>query len=102
MKKLIGAILLLLLNNACFAQHFTFNQGGPETKNYYVELPYETMNGKMFVVVEIAGKKHKFLFDTGAPVAIKPQLADSLNMPVIFKENVKDVTGKHDSTSTVK
>jgi len=51
--------------------------------------------------VEIAGKKHKFLFDTGAPVAISKELAAELNAGVIHRDKVVDATGARDSVSVV-
>lgn len=99
MKILIA--LMLLLPALCPAQSFTFNQGGPATKNYYVELPYETINGKIFVDGIIAGKKHRFLFDTGAPVAISKELAAELNAKKIYQAVVADAFVHTDSVNIV-
>ncbi|TSJ43174.1 hypothetical protein FO440_03000 [Mucilaginibacter corticis] len=93
--------LLLLASPVCFAQVFTFNQGGTSSKNYYEEIPYEYINGKIFLEGEIAGKKHRFLFDTGAPVAISKELALQLNAKVLHKDIIDDTFLHTDSVTTV-
>ena len=93
--------LFLLLAPCCIAQTFTFNQGGPASSAYYEEIPYENINGKLFVEGEIAGKKHRFLFDTGAPVAISKELAAELNARVLKKILMADAFSHTDSTTIV-
>jgi hypothetical protein len=94
-------ILLLLLSNVCFAQTFTFNQGGPASKNYYEEIPYENINGKIIIEGEIAGKKHRFLFDTGAPVALSKELAAELEGKILHKMVIGDAYLHSDSVMVV-
>lgn len=99
MKILTG--LFLLLSTGCLAQAFTFNQGGTASKGYYQEIPYQYVNGKIFIEGEIAGKKHLFLFDTGAPVSISKQLAAELNAKVLKKILIDDAFLHTDSTTIV-
>ncbi|MFA6247953.1 MAG: retropepsin-like aspartic protease [Mucilaginibacter sp.] len=98
------AILCCLLSACTFthSQPISLNQGGPSTSKYYTELPYEMVNGKMFVQVSIKGKQHKFLFDTGAPVAVSPKLLAELQLTEIHKGDFTDVTGATTSGSAVK
>jgi hypothetical protein len=93
--------LFLSLSSMCFAQQFTYNQGGTEAKNYYEEIPYDNLNGKLILEGEIAGKKHRFLFDTGAPCAISKELAAELNAKVIHKDIVTDAYLHSDSATIV-
>src|SRR5476649_1436951 len=93
--------LFLLLAPCCIAQTFTFNQGGPASSAYYEEIPYENINGKLFVEGEIAGKKHRFLFDTGAPVAISKELAAELNAKILHKDLIPDANMNTDSATAV-
>lgn len=81
---------------------FTFNQGGTSAKNYYEELPYESVNGKLFVHAGLGGKEYKFLFDTGAPMAISKELAATLNAAVVQRNLIKDVNGATDSASVIR
>lgn len=92
---------LLLISQVGLAQTFTFNQGGPTSKNYYAEIPYESINGKIFINAEIAGKKHRFLFDTGAPVSISKELAIELNARVLHKDLMADANLNRDSVTAV-
>lgn len=98
--KLI-TFLLFLSPLAAFSQAFTYNQGGPVEKNYYSEIPFENIKGKLFVNVEFSGKKHRFLFDTGAPVTITKELAAELNAKTINKTVVRDAYLHTDSTTIV-
>ncbi|MEO3407032.1 aspartyl protease family protein [Mucilaginibacter sp. CAU 1740] len=101
MKSILTSTLFLLISAFAFAQPFTFNQGGTSAKNYYEEIPYEKLSGKMFITVEIAGKQHRFLFDTGAPVQITPALAAELKSPSINRMSISDATGLKDSLNVV-
>jgi predicted aspartyl protease len=98
--KLI-TFLLFLLPVAGFSQGFTLNEGGPVEKNYYCEIPFEYVNGKMFLTGEIGGKKHRFLFDTGAPVAVSNELATEINAKTIHKIDIHDTYLHADSTNIV-
>ncbi len=93
--------LFLLITSSGVAQTFTFNQGGPASNNYYEEIPYENINGKLFIEGEIAGKKHRFLFDTGAPVTLSQELAADLNAKVLQKISIGDAFLHTDSTTVV-
>jgi hypothetical protein len=93
--------LLLLCTQLCFGQTLTFNQGGPDRKNYYEEIPYEEVMGKLYLTVEIAGKKHRFLFDTGAPVAISKEFATELGAKQLGKIKINDTFLRSDSTTVV-
>ncbi|WP_214073740.1 aspartyl protease family protein [Mucilaginibacter sp. dw_454] len=97
--KLI-TLLLLLLSLGAFAQTGTYNQGGPAQKNYYCEIPFENIYGKLFLNVELAGKKHRFLFDTGSPVFVTPELAAGLKAKVLTKAASTDAY-MHTDTSIV-
>lgn len=99
----ITAILftLLIATSFCQAQTFTMNQGGTDSKNYFEEIPYQDVNGKMFVEVMIGGKKHKFLFDTGATVAVSNAIVADLHLELIHKGTFTDVNRNTDSTEIV-
>src|ERR1700709_819336 len=85
-------IFLLLSTGVCTAQRVTFNKGGTDSKNYYEEIPYEFINGVMFVTPEINGIKRKFLFDTGAPVQITDELFNELKPEIINHTEITDAT----------
>lgn len=101
MKLIFNLCLLLAFCIRANAQEFTYNQGGTSAKNYYEEIPYQTINGKMFIQVELHGKKHKFLFDTGAPVAISPELVTQLKAKFLDEDTLSDVNGVTDTMGVV-
>ncbi|WP_367867536.1 retropepsin-like aspartic protease [Pedobacter sp. WC2423] len=101
MKLIFNLCLLLAICIRANAQEFTYNQGGTSAKNYYEEIPYQTINGKMFIQVELHGKKHKFLFDTGAPVAISPELVTQLKAKFLDEDTLSDVNGVTDTMGVV-
>jgi hypothetical protein len=102
MKAFTYLILFLLSCTVIHAQSFTMNQGGATVKNYYVELPYEVINGKIIVSAEIAGGKHRFIFDTGAPVIVSKELSAQIKSEVISSNRLRDANGNYDSVSIVR
>lgn len=97
MKFITCVLLVILPCTVTLAQKFSYNQGEASTKNYYEEIPYETINGKIFVYPEIAGVKHKFLFDTGAPAAIDQDLGIKSGAKIIHTDVAVDAYGNKDS-----
>lgn len=87
--------------NHCAAQRVTFNKGGTESKGYYEEIPYELVNGIMFLTPEINGIKRKFIFDTGAPLQITSELFNELKPEIINHTEITDATGKKASLNIV-
>ncbi|WP_214073739.1 retropepsin-like aspartic protease [Mucilaginibacter sp. dw_454] len=98
--KLI-TLLLFLLPVSAISQNFSYNQGGTSQKNYYQEIPYLNINGKIFVDVEIAGGKHRFLLDTGAPTAISNELAAQIGAKVINQSTIHDTFHRTNPVTTV-
>ena len=81
-------LALLLVSNLCPAQ--SFNAGFPTTVNYYQELPYREVNGKIIIEVGIAGSMHQFLLDTGAPTIISDDLAKRLRDTAVITASISD------------
>jgi hypothetical protein len=102
MPKITFLLFFLLATTApTFAQDFSLSKGAPASKNYYEEIPYETVNGAMYITGEIAGKKHRFLFDTGAPVTLNEDVAAALGLKPLIKVAIADVFSKEDSVQLV-
>lgn len=102
MKKLffIIVIMIALSNTKLLAQDFTFNQGGPMGE-YFDNLKFESEYGKIFLNVEIAGKKRKFLFDTGSTTMISKNLYDEIKPNVIFEVASIDILKNRDTLKIV-
>lgn len=95
-------LLLVLIASLFFvldtkAQAFDFNQGGFQDENYLVELPYESIRGKIVVTVQVSGQPKRFLLDTGAPVAISERVYQEINPPILSKQEISDIHNKKDS-----
>ena len=84
-----------------FGQEFSFNQGGVSQKGYFEVIPYETDNNKIFINVEINGKKRKFLFDTGSTTLICESLFREINPTLIHNQLVIDMYKNKDTLKVV-
>ena len=103
MKKFNLLLLIVgILNfHYSFGQEFSFNQGGVSNKGYFETIPYETNNDKIFINVEINGKKRKFLFDTGSTTLICESLFREINPALIYKQLVIDMYKNKDTLKVV-
>jgi hypothetical protein len=103
MKKAIAILSLLFLTQVCWGQtSFSFNEGGSTQNDYFSSIPYENINGKIILNVNIKGKIYKFILDTGAPTSISSELFNELNPPLISKIPILDANNKIDSLSVVR
>ncbi|TDO21630.1 retropepsin-like aspartic protease [Pedobacter duraquae] len=101
MKRISLFFLMMSVTLITQAQTFTYNAGGAAGKNYYQELPYQDINGKMIVQVKVGGQTANFLFDTGAPTSISKELAKASGATFLRNAPVTDAGGLKDSTSVV-
>ena len=103
MKRLNLLLLAIGIFNFhySFGQEFSFNQGGAIHKDYYDVITYETNNDKIFINVEINGKKRKFLFDTGSTTLISESLFREINPALIYKQVVVDMFKNKDTLKVV-
>jgi hypothetical protein len=71
--KLTLVILLsfLLFSLSSYSQKISLNGGGTKAKNYLITLPYEVVGGGFVVKATVKGKEKRFVFDTGAPMAVQ-------------------------------
>lgn len=101
MKYFIWPLFILFLSTSCFAQRVTFNRGGISVKNYYQQVPYEFINGRIYLAVEFNGIKRRFLFDTGAPTQITNTLFNELKPQLINQTEITDAAGNKTSLDIV-
>ncbi len=62
---------------------------------YYVELPYEDVNGKLVVEAKVEGISGKFVFDTGAPFYISYPLSQKISSEQTGHQGIIDAGGNH-------
>lgn len=86
----IKIAIFLLLSNYCVAQNINLNLGNSKELNYYSEIPFEYVNGKIIVSVLINENKYRFLLDTGAPNLITKRLSNILNLESLQELKISD------------
>lgn len=103
MKKFFAMLVLAISGVlSIHAQPVDFNQGKFADSNYLIELPFETVRGKIVVTIRIAEEARKFIVDTGAPTAISQELYQKLNSEIVSVEQVSDVNNQMDSLLVVR
>ncbi len=95
-------ILLISLNSLCYSQNINFNQGTIKNEEYFTELQFEYINGKIILPVKINNKTYKFLLDTGAPNCLTKNLNTALNLEIIQKISVSDANKNKSIMNVVK
>jgi len=93
MKYLI-IVLFLIVSIAPNAQNLNFNKGRSVKKNYYTEVKYDFVKGKIIIPVVIEGEIYKFLLDTGAPNMITSSLRGKIETKFLKSISVKDANDK--------
>lgn len=101
MKCIVLLLFIFSISHPCFAQYFSYNKGATTATNYYQEIPYEDINGKIVIQVAIEGENYKFLFDTGATLSLGMQLSHALTAPVIHTDTITDVNGHKGTVQVV-
>ncbi len=87
-------IVILLLSISLNAQGYNFNKGKITKKNYYTEIPYVEIQGKIIIPVTIENHTYQFLFDTGATNLIVSGLSKKIKSKFLKKIRVNDANGK--------
>ncbi len=79
-QTIYKTLLFFLIVISSYAQNLNLDKGRITTKNYYTEILYKNVNGKLIIPVTIKNKTYRFLFDTGAPNLITSQLSKQLKL----------------------
>lgn len=102
LKYSVLLVLCLCMYTGRAQDVFSFNQGKPEPKRYYEEIPYEKVGGKIIVTVEVGGKPRRFIWDTGATVLVTESLAKELGCKVIQSLPLYDAYNQVDTAMVVR
>jgi predicted aspartyl protease len=89
MNKLY-VLLLIGFSSFSFAQNLDLNKGKTQEQNYYSEIKFEYINGKIIIPILINDKTYRFLLDTGAPNLITKKLVDILKLKSLQEIKVSD------------
>jgi len=88
--KVFFTLVLVYITNISFCQITTLNIGKVKPKNYYEEITFEFIEGKIIIPVNIEGKRYSFLFDTGSPNIISSTSFDSSSYKITDKHPISD------------
>ena len=96
-SKKIVLIALLALAQLSYAQDIiNLIEGIVFPKNYSTVVPYENINGKLIIKVDVNGKPYRFVFDTGTSMTmIDKKILDDSNHST-FSVPVIDQSGKEE------
>ena len=102
-KKKIVIIALLTFAHLSYAQNIIdFVEGIIFPKNYTTVIPYENINGKLIIKVDINGKPYRFIIDTGAAMTlVDKKILDDSNHST-FSVPVVDQSGKEELLPVIK
>jgi hypothetical protein len=91
-NRLLPLLLLLFWNCGLQAQNH-LNEGHIVQNTFHDTIPFEFIQGKMVVALEIGGKLRKFILDTGAPCTVFDYLQQEIGAKVTYRDSLKDASG---------
>lgn len=94
----------MLLLSACTSSYRMFSAGSLKSDKGTVDvsLPYRSYNSLQIVQVKFGNETYDFLFDTGAPMVVSPELRKKLEMKVLMRKSVYDSQGKRNDLNYVR
>ncbi len=101
MRVSLAIICLLFFSIGLSGQKVKFNKGKATQKNYYTEVSYKELKGKLIIPIQIQGHTYRFLFDTGAPNLISHSLRDLIETKSLSSIHVKDANDKRQPLDVV-
>ena len=93
-KVILNICLFFIFTNIINAQNANFKTGRPQTKNYFTEIKYKNIKGKIIIPVSINNETYNFLFDTGAPNLISKNIWEKINSKSIQSIAISDANQK--------
>jgi len=90
----VKTIIFFLISVSLSGQGLNFNKGKSTKKNYYTEITYKEIRGKIIIPVNIEGKTYQFLLDTGAPNLITSDLSNRIYSKHLKEIKVNDANNK--------
>jgi hypothetical protein len=93
MKKHLYLFGLLLFIFSCSPINKILEGGNLKETSFTERIPFNFEFGVPIIKVNIEGKNYNFLFDTGAPTVISPNLATELNLKTAAKAKTTDSQG---------
>ena len=93
-------ITLLVLLTSCAGSKIdkVLEQGNVLQENFKTTIPFTYVSGWIVLEVEIQGKAHNFILDTGSSNLITKEFAEELNSRVLGAEKIEDINDTANST----
>lgn len=93
-KLVVSLSLVLLIPAISCAQKLDFRSGTIKQQNYCDTIPFEYVRNKIIILVKVNGLDKRFIFDTGAVLAISEELQASMNYRKMGSVVVDDINKK--------
>ncbi|WP_417888188.1 retropepsin-like aspartic protease [Zunongwangia sp.] len=95
--KIFIYILTFIIVNSCAVSKAEkyLREGKTIQENYKIIVPFEIINGFIFIKPKIKNKDYNFILDTGASNAVSKELSKSLNLKVIDSEKIGDIYNRY-------
>jgi Aspartyl protease len=94
----IITLLVLLMSCAGSKIDKVLEQGNVLQENFKTTIPFTYVSGWIVLEVEIQGKAHNFILDTGSSNLITKEFAEELNSKVLGAEDIEDINDTANST----
>lgn len=94
-------LIFLLFVSLGYSQNINLSTGSIKESDYYQEIPFEIVLGKIIIPVSINTKTYHFILDTGAPNLISNKILKEINSTSISKIAVKDGNNTQDTLEII-
>ena len=100
LNQLFYSFIILLTLSSCATSNIdkVLKQGHVAQENFKTTIPFTYVSGWIVLEVEIQGKAHNFILDTGSSNLITKEFAEELNSKVLGAEDIKDINDTANST----
>lgn len=93
MKKAFILSVIIPFMISCSPVKKVLNAGRLKQSEFNEKIPFNFETGVPIIEVSISGKSYHFLLDTGAPTAVSPTLAKTLNLNTAINSRSSDSQG---------
>ena len=101
-RNFIWLFGLLLLISSCASTAKLYVAGSGPEEPYNEKVPFTRSLKLIILNVDIEGESFRFLFDTGAPMVVTPELAEKFNLKKVASKYVTDSSNKRNKQEYVK
>jgi Aspartyl protease len=100
-KIFLQVTLFICVATNSFSQKADFRNGTIKQQNFCDTIPFDYVRNKIIITVKVNGVNKRFVFDTGAVLAISEELQSVMNYTKLGSVEVGDVNGKSSDAKIV-